>query len=285
MIVQKMNILDAGTQNQIEEMVGICNQHDGTRGKIKLDNSVQYYPEMNNLFVAYEDEKMVCVIKLFSVFKKSVELSGYTHPDYRDGGVFKRLLTDATEEVRCFHFDEILYVIDSDSIIGLDWAEKKSLIYQSTEVTMRLVNYSSLDKCVHKVFLKKAEDMDVSVLIALHQELFNLSYDAAEKYLNKVMRYEDKDFYLMLDSERIIGLGGIYRQNSKAIIFGIGVRKAFRGKGYSKVLIGKLVNLARKQEYFDIELEVDQDNHRAYNLYKGVGFVDYYSMSYYRENL
>ncbi len=285
MIVQKMKILDASTKSLIEEMVGICNQNDGTRGEIKLDNSIQYYPEMNNLFVAFEDEKMVCVIRLSSLFKNSVELSGYTHPDYRDGGIFKRLLNEVFEEARCFQFHELLYVIDSDSITGIDWARKKSLIYQNTEVTMRLVNYSSLDKCKYEVFLKKVEDIELPVLVALHQELFKLSYEDSEKYLKKVMNYSQKDFYLMMDANAIIGLGGIYREDEKAILFGIGIRTMFRGKGYSKVLIGKLVNLARKQGYYDIELEVDQDNQKAYNLYKNIGFVDYFSMSYYRETL
>ena len=130
--------------------------------------------------------------------------------------------------------------------------------------------------------MKRAEEVELPVLVALHDELFGLSEKDSEKYLKKVMDFSDKDFYFMMDENSIIGLGGIYRDGGKAVLFGFGIRERFRGKGYSKVLIGELIDIARGLGFCEIELEVDQDNHRAYNLYKNAGFVEYYSMSYYR---
>jgi GNAT superfamily N-acetyltransferase len=284
MKIVKFNRLTPQLKQEIEILVSIVNKHDGTRASMKLDNSIQYYPEMDNLYLGYEGDTLVSAIKCFSILPATIELSGYTHPEYRGKGFFKQLLIQVYHEARAYGYEDVWHIIDTGSEIGIEWTLRKGLAYQKTEVVMSLVNYSS-NKGPQGLFLKQFEDIELPVLIQLHEELFKLKRIFAEKYLNKVMNFKDKFFYALMDREHILGIGGIYYENEKAILYGIGIRERFRGNGYSKVLIDALIEEARNKGYCKIELEVDQDNQVAYRLYKNIGFVDLYAAASYREVL
>ncbi|MGV8090731.1 MAG: GNAT family N-acetyltransferase [Mangrovibacterium sp.] len=50
------------------------------------------------------------------------------------------------------------------------------------------------------------------------------------------------------------------------------IDKDQRGKGYGKLLLKKLEEIARERNYCKITLEVREDNYKAQNLYKGMGY-------------
>lgn len=267
------------------ELINQCNKQDKTHGRVKLDNSVPFHENMNNVFLYYDGDQLICLIKLFGIFDHSIELYGYTLPDYRGMGHFKSVLAEAVDEIEAYGYSKIIYVIDTDSIKGLEWTSIKNLEYQNTEVTMKLINGSSIKKLDHSLFIKKAEMIELSLLIALHKEIFGLEDEIADKYLSNVMKFMNKEFYFLYSKNHLIGLGGIYYEMGSASIFGVGIREQFRGQGYSKSLISGLIEIIHSEKICDIELEVDQDNHIAYQLYKNLGFIEMFSMSYYKEEL
>ena len=67
----RTNLIVKEIEQQVEDLVQVCNAYDGTHGEIKLDNSIQYYPEMNNLFLMFDEELLIGAIKLFGIFRKS----------------------------------------------------------------------------------------------------------------------------------------------------------------------------------------------------------------------
>lgn len=277
--------IDINTQNQIIELINQCNKEDKTHGSAKLDNSVPYYEDMKSYFLYYDEDTLISFIKLFGIFDHSIELYGYTLPVYRGKGCFKSVLEEAIKEVKAYGYSNIVYGIDTNSIKGLEWTTVKHLMYQSTEVTMKLINGSSIKKLDDALFIKKAEMIELPLLIALHEEIFKLEKEIAQKYLQNVMNFAYKEFYFLYSKNHLIGLGGIYYENDSASIFGVGIREQFRGQGYSKSLISGLIEIIHAEEICDIVLEVDQDNHIAYQLYKNLGFIELYSMSYYKEEV
>ena len=277
--------MDVNTQNQIMELINKCNKEDKTHGCAKLDNSIPFYEDMKSLFLYYDDDTLISFIKLFGIFNHSIELYGYTLPAYRGKGHFKKVLGEAIKEIKAYGYSNIIYVIDTGSIKGLEWSSIKHLMYQNTEVTMKLINGSSIKKLDHSLFIKKAEMIELPLLITLHEDIFKLQNEIAKKYLVNVMNFANKDFYFLYSKDHLIGLGGVFYENDSASIFGIGIREQFRGQGYSKTLISGLIEIIHAEDICDINLEVDQDNHIAYRLYKNLGFIELYSMSYYKEEL
>lgn len=75
---------------------------------------------------------------------------------------------------------------------------------------------------------------------------------------------------LVIDDNDIIGYGHL--DFEKYIWLGICVLKKFRGKGYGKLIIKKLIEVANKKNIENIFLTVDKENIPAINLYKKFDF-------------
>ncbi|MBN2260038.1 MAG: GNAT family N-acetyltransferase [Clostridiales bacterium] len=283
--IKASNQLNQQTIKDIYHVVDKCNQHDKTRGKVKIDDSINYYPEMKSLFLLYEDNQLVSFMKLFSVFPSTVEISGYTLPEFRGRGYFKILREKVIEESIKYNYKKITFVIDSASIEGLEWTRKKSLLYENTEVTMKLANYSKnlSGDLEGKLILCEFDSLDE--MLSLNNQIFTMEADSAYKYLKKVIEYPNKELYFLKESGLNVGMGGIYYTNDTAVLFGIGILKEHRKKGYSKKIVSALIEKAKAHHYSDIELEVDQDNLTAYSLYKNIGFIETSSMCYFSESI
>ena len=67
-------------------------------------------------------------------------------------------------------------------------------------------------------------------------------------------------------------------------ITAIAVHPLFRRKGFGKLILSKLLNLAKEKNAKKATLEVDSKNHKALHLYKSLGFKTYgLRPNYYKE--
>lgn len=79
-------------------------------------------------------------------------------------------------------------------------------------------------------------------------------------------------------NEQIIGLAtcfinfSTFKAKPYINIHDIIIDNACRGKGYGKLLLKKIEEIARERKYCKITLEVREDNYRAQNLYRELGY-------------
>ena len=73
-------------------------------------------------------------------------------------------------------------------------------------------------------------------------------------------------------NDEIIGFASISVVLDTAHITNIVIKKAFRGKGFSTILLKKLINIAKINNCKCINLEVNSNNIVAINLYKKFEF-------------
>ena len=85
---------------QIKEVEIICKTYDKINGNMYLDTSLNFSPEMKSLFLFYKDNKLISVLSIFMPTAAEAEISAYTLPEYRLKGYFKKLLIEATEELK-----------------------------------------------------------------------------------------------------------------------------------------------------------------------------------------
>ena len=69
-----------------------------------------------------------------------------------------------------------------------------------------------------------------------------------------------------------MGYGSFYMTADEANINNIAVKKEERGKGYSKIIMEKIIVLAKEQGARAVTLEVESKNRIALNLYRSFGF-------------
>lgn len=69
-----------------------------------------------------------------------------------------------------------------------------------------------------------------------------------------------------------VAYAGMWTFLDEAHITNIAVRRAFRGRGYSKILMQHMMDTARRRGAERMTLEVRENNMVAQNLYKSFGF-------------
>lgn len=104
------------------------------------------------------------------------------------------------------------------------------------------------------------------------------SYSQIEKCVG------DKNFIVLTDGDFVLGYGSFYMTADEANINNIAVKKEERGKGYSKIIMEKIIVLAKEQGARAVTLEVESKNRIALNLYRSFGFdAEGERKNYYRD--
>lgn len=76
---------------------------------------------------------------------------------------------------------------------------------------------------------------------------------------------------ILVDNE-VVSYGGFWLVGTDANINNIAVKETHRGKGISKILMNKLIEMAREEKATDMYLEVRQSNKVAQSLYRSLNF-------------
>lgn len=106
-------------------------------------------------------------------------------------------------------------------------------------------------------------------LIKLFPEVFenrNVKTEFANNPFNK--------YFILFQVNKIIGFLNIFEIYDKIEIVNINIKDEYQGKGYSKLLMDKLITYSKNHNIKNITLEVNSNNSIAINLYKKYEFKD-----------
>ena len=104
-----------------------------------------------------------------------------------------------------------------------------------------------------------------------------------EKALEELLKVNNTDFfseddltlnYLLLNGDEIIGGVDYKHTYTESDLLFIYIKKEYRGNNYSKYLLDESFKELKKIGIKKVFLEVDTENHVAYNLYKSYGFKE-----------
>lgn len=104
-----------------------------------------------------------------------------------------------------------------------------------------------------------------------------------EKALEELLKVNNTDFYsdddytlnyLLLNGDEVIGGIDYKHTYIESDLLFIYIKKEYRGNKYSKYLLDESFKELKKIGIKKVFLEVDNENHVAYNLYKSYGFKE-----------
>lgn len=107
------------------------------------------------------------------------------------------------------------------------------------------------------------EDEDRSPL-----RVHDIYFDECQNY------YLDFGGIFIYKGSKCAGYGQIILEKEYPYIVNVGVISEFRGLGYGKILMFKLLDLLSENKYNEVRLKVKENNYKALNLYKGLGFKE-----------
>lgn len=284
MIIKEFNQTNEGLSQQIKELVEVCNRHDGIEGELGLDTSFNFNPEMNTIFVMYQEEKLVSALTIFAPSCEEGEISAMTLPEYRGKGCFTELVKRAEAELKKYQVPDILFVCEGRSEIGKEAIGKQQGKYDFTEYS--LYYNHSLDEKIkafeYKTQLHKAGFEDIEGIIKISMAVFDDSYEGAKTLAIGALKAENRQFFLAEAEGQLVAMGAAANLEDYTSIHGLGVLPEHQGKGYGREILYSIIKKLLEQKVQRIGLEVESQNDRAYRLYRDTGFEVESSWEYYR---
>lgn len=270
---------------QIREVEIICKTHDKTNGSICLDASLNFYPELNNLFLLYEHNKLISLISIFMPTAHEAEISAYTLPAYRRNGHFKKLLNAVIEELKKYKQVDLMFVCEPQSKDGKKVIKKLCAELCFTEYFLRYKNSSGTFKKKQrsKIKLHEADLKDLEAIVSLCQQIFNNDYKDSKSMIIKSLKADNITQYTAILGDKLIGMAAVSSESGEASIFGLGISPQYRGKGFGKELLNLIIEELEKRDMRDITIEVDSINKNALHLYIKSGFEVETSYAYYKK--
>lgn len=240
----------------VAAMQNLCREADGVFLKLELEFKMSEYKEKTHgiermdEFLYYSEEKLIGYIGICDFGGESVEISGMTHPDFRRMGVFTKLFSLVSDELRRREGKSVLLLCDRSSEAGRQFVWSTGAAFHHAEHEMSLKAGVPSGMPDNAVTLSRQESEGMEVYVA-HAEGVPVG---------------------SVRLELINGVGGIY---------GVEVMPEFRGRGYGKGLLLRAVEKLREKGAGQIRLQVDTDNPRALHIYESSGFTEDYTMDYY----
>lgn len=119
----------------------------------------------------------------------------------------------------------------------------------------------------------KISKMTIDDLNEIKDELLD-NFDNLWNYeiFKEELANTNSEYLVLKNNSQIVGYAGIKVILDIADIMDIVIRNDLRGNGLSKLLLESLINLAKEKQCSQINLEVDENNTVAINLYKSFKF-------------
>ena len=287
-----MQIIKTNTPTQsiihyIKRIEQACKEHDGLRGSISMDYSLNIYPDMMSLFLLYEQEELVSFLSLFVPTGQEAEVSACTLPGHRRKGYFGLLLDEAGREAAKYGIRDLLFVCEAQSRDGKSALSALRAEYRFTEYALRYRGASKDAEGLRtpRIRLREADKEDLEAVIAMSQAIFHDSPDDARSWALRAFEAKDRVQYIALLENQPVGMASVYTEEGEAWIFGLGILPGYQGKGLGGEMLDQLIERTKGRGIENIAIEVDSTNESAFHLYTKHGFETETAFEYHAKSI
>ncbi len=282
MAILQSNSLTGEQIAQVRTLEAVCARSDGAEARISLDNGINAERDMDSFFLLYEHDTLLGLVSVFAPTKDVAEISACVHPAHRLRGYFRRLLERASAEVSKYGYKKLLLVHEASTQDGKAVAQKWNLAVEHSEYRLRFTDAASF-RGARKLTVRPAREEDMAAMVGVSIDAFEESEEDARRQIEKGFRDPTRKNYIALADGETVGICGVSTADPEQYLFGIGVASNRRGKGYGRDMLEQVISLLRSESDRVIELEVDSENARAFQLYITSGFevrsqYDYYEV-------
>ncbi len=127
-----------------------------------------------------------------------------------------------------------------------------------------------LQKLNELPIISKMSEGDISEIALLEKACFSEPW--SENSIREELENHTARFYVLRDSENLLGYIGANNICGEVYITNVAVNENFRGRGYGKALVKKLLNQSECEGALFVTLEVRESNKNAIALYEACGF-------------
>jgi ribosomal protein S18 acetylase RimI-like enzyme len=281
---QRMESSYGLNQKQLDEIKAleeVCNRFEDLTMKLNWDMLTSRAKNEVNDFLVYENEELVGYLALY-IFKESeAEVSAMVHPKHRRKRIFRKLLSQARQELMVRDIPRFLFICEEKSVSGKGAMEALKAVYAFSEYGMALQEVKPLSSSI-EVTLKEADEEDLEDLVNMDVTCFKLNKQDTSVLHQKQLGQPNRIHKVAIVNGKRIGKISVLVSEFEAYIYGFCVLPSYRGKGYGKAILKQTVDQLSDKGHAKIALEVECKNKNALTLYKLCGFEVEAGYEYYR---
>lgn len=120
------------------------------------------------------------------------------------------------------------------------------------------------------LLIRKAKIIDIPEVYRIEKESFKRPWSFASFLFE--LKNPFSNFYVLEKDKRVIGYFILWDLGEEFHLANIAIAKEERGKGYAKIFLEKILEMAKKEKKERIRLEVRVSNERAIKIYREFGF-------------
>ena len=266
----------------IEQLVPLCNAHEGLDLKINREALRSRPHNETNDFLYYEQDILVGFLGLYSYNPSEGEISGMVHPAHRRKGIFTALIRAALEECQRRNIAHVLLIVEQVSTSGQAFARSLDITYDHSEYKMVLEEPRLPSSFDERLEFREAREEDIPALTRITALAFDLPEQGIDWYSKDVLANPARRYYVgALPNVDVIGKLDVSLVEQKAFIYGFGVLPEYRGHGYGRQILARTIQALFGLRKTQIALEVATVNKNALSLYQSLGFRETGSYDYY----
>lgn len=281
--------LDEKQKEDILKLIAACNEYDGLKRQPCISEEDNYEKELRSYFCYYENNSLLSALILYQPFPGEAEITAYTLPSYRRQGYFKALFLEALKELNKFGIYQAAFVVEFLSSGGRSCALSLGAKLERADYLMAFhYGQETADKeC------KAPEGFLVTTLtkknfkdgVSAFQKVFGWEEGQIEEVMKETLDSSSSRTYLGYIKGKIAGILSIQYDTETASIFGFGILKKYRGKGYGKYFLSFVLAELKERGMTKVILQVESESREAFELYKKAGFVILEEYDYYCKNI
>ena len=281
--IRSISIADNTHIAEIGALLEEVNRHDGTGYTLDMEDDFRKEKEYNTFLLTAEN-RLVSAINLFAPSRREAEITGFTHPDFRQRGFFTALRLTMEKELRRRGIPSQLFVCDRLFAPGKHILKRLDAEYEFSEYLMELSSSPPSGKpLIPGMTLSRSKPAERPILTRIMSEAFGDPLPEVETRANEFFGSPKRTIYTIgLDGE-IAGMIGVYQEGQVDYIHGFCLDAAHRGRGLGKAALVRTAALCRESDPFrKIHLEVETENENALSIYLKAGFQTLSVFDYYR---
>lgn len=260
----------------VQELVALCQAHDGTFKVPYLSNMLNVDKTMPAFFLAYLSEELVGFLAVYADSLDSVELSLLVKPSYRCQGVAGQLYRTFLEATADYGLTGLSFISERvflDGAPGLLEAWGLSLKEESEFLLTRdrlPAPAIAPEKSPH---MRLAVLDDVPAIAAFQAQAFDEPADLTLNYAREAVDDPSALLYVALDSDQVVASCTVDQSTKDNYLYGLAVADTYRGQGIGSALVSYVIGSCLEENNKPFQIAVAKDNLGAKSLYERLGFV------------
>lgn len=279
-VVERVAVQDA-EQAAVRALDAACRAAGLGESRITWD-SLAVAEEVPNNFLVYVAGQLVGFLRADGLGTDEAEATVLVSPDINTQPVVAGLVAAALAACRAHHTPALIIAVDRRAVPVAEAVGMHGATLHFTEEKRRRASTGPVALPTSELAISDAEAHDAAAIAAILADDLGMDPVGFRQHIAANMVRPIYHYYIARHNGAPAATANVQQLNGDAYIYGLVVRPEFRGRGYGRLLMLRMLADLAATGDAPMYIEVEPQNTPAVTLYRSLGFETVATFDYYR---